>query len=499
MKKLLMAILALVMLTGCTNSKDETTIMAPIKELYCLYDQDGKILNETLFKSYQEYDFGYVVTNEEDQVSLISLTGDEIIPFGEYKTLEVIGEMIYASKDVDEGENTKSKTSETSDGFVYENLYILNTEGEVLYTAGEIGIKKSGLPIILSNDTFSVLRKDGEVVETSINPILNATQYNNCDQVVISYENMTSFYDYSLGGEKPLNVKYEGEGIYEIMTVGPSIEYGVILYDSSLKSMIYINRQNTQCAVVNRGITEAYYDEMKNIILKNGDIEYLYQPGQEPIALNTYYLNVNNYLYRNHEVYGPHSIYKDGISAGKLENCQLYPAAKGIATQIFPVYVRGEGYKFYNFENNNVIETVYDDAEPFDINYRAIVKTTGAEGYSLIDDTGKVITSKNYSNIVYLGSVYYAIFDDAGMFGVIDKDGNVIVPVEYTDLPDQILISYLGRNYMMLSKYGRSYVYSLGEEKKVIFTQEGQIKFNEKGYFIIDDIHYYNFDGEKIN
>ena len=44
MKKLLMAILALVMLTGCTNGRVETTIMAPVKEQYCLYDQDGREL-----------------------------------------------------------------------------------------------------------------------------------------------------------------------------------------------------------------------------------------------------------------------------------------------------------------------------------------------------------------------------------------------------------------------------------------------------------------------
>ena len=496
MKKLLMAILALVMLTGCTNGRVETTIMAPVKEQYCLYDQDGRELNDNLFKSYKEYSFGYIVTNEEDQVSLISLDGDEIIPFGEYKTLSVVSEMIYATKDVEETKNTKAKGN---DGFIYDNLYILNSEGEVLYTAGEVGIKKSGLPIILSNDTFSVLRKDGEVVETSVNPVLYAHQYNNCDQVIVNYEKASSFYDYSLGGEKPLNVKYEGEGNYKILAVGPSIEYGVILYDSSLKNLVYINRENAQYTSVKANITSAYYDESKNIILKNKNSIYLYQPGLAPISLNTYYLNTNNYLKRNKEVYGPHLIYKDGSVLGNLENCQLFPAPKAITTQIFPVYVKDEGYKFYNFENKNVIATVYDDAEPFDINYRAIVKTVNGEGYSLIDDTGKVITSAKYSNIVYLGSVYYAIFDEASMFGVIDKDGNEIVPVEFTDLPDQVIISYLGRNYLMLSKHGRSYVYSLGEEKQVIFTHEGQIKFNEKGYFIIDDVHYFNFDGEKIN
>ena len=53
MKKLLMAIFALVMLTGCSRGEIESTIMAPIKELYCLYDQDGNALSETLFKSYR--------------------------------------------------------------------------------------------------------------------------------------------------------------------------------------------------------------------------------------------------------------------------------------------------------------------------------------------------------------------------------------------------------------------------------------------------------------
>ncbi len=493
MKKMLLALLALIMLTGCSNTNPESTIMAPVNELYCLYNQDGKELSEVLYKSYKEYDFGYIVTNTEDQVSLISLTGDVVIPFGEYKTLDVVCEMIYASKDVEEGTDTSN-----TDEYIYENLYLLNSEGEVLYTAGEVGIFKSGLPIILSNDTYSVLRKNGEVVETSVNPIISADLYNNGDQVVVSYENKTSFYDYSLGGEKPLNVVYEGEGVYKIMTVGPSVEYGAILYDSSLKNMIYINRQNAQFLTVKTAITAAYYDESKNIILNNEDMEYLFQPGIAPIALNAYYLNANNYLRRNNEVYGPHAIYKDGTVIGNLENCQIYPAAKAISTSIFPVCIRNEGYKFYNFDNTLVIDKVYYEAEPFDINNRAVVKET-EEGYSLIDETGKVITTSKYSNILYLGGIYYAVYNETGTFGVIDKDNNEIVPVEYTDLPDQVLISYMGSNYMMLSKYGRSYVIYLGEEKTVIFTQEGQIKFDEKGYFIIDDLYYYNFDGEKIN
>lgn len=496
MKKLLMAILALVMLTGCTTGKNETTIMAPINELYCLYNQDGDRLTKELYKSYKEYDFGYIVTDETDQVSLISLDGDEIIPYGEYKTLSVVSEMIYATKDVQETKDTKAKGN---DGFIYSNLYILNTDGDVLYTAGDIGIKKSGLPIILSNDTYSVLAKDGQVVETSVNPIVSAYQYNNADQVIINYDKTSSFYDFSLGGEKPLNVKYEGVGNYKIMAVGPSVEYGVILYDSTLKNMIYVNRQNAQYVSLKTTLSTAYFDENKNIILKNGANIYLYQPGNAPVLMNTYYLNTNNYLKRNKEVYGPHYIYKDGAILGNIENCQLYPAAQMISTQIFPVYVKDDGYKYYNFENKNVIATVYDDAEPFDINYRAVVQTTNGEGYSLIDETGKVITSAKYSRIVYLGSLYYAVYDGAGMYGIIDKDGNEILPVGFTDLPEQPIISYLGKNYMMLSKNGRSYVYSFGEETKVIFTYEGDIKFDDKGFFIINDIYYFNFDGEKIN
>ena len=493
MKKLLMAILALVMLTGCSNKNDESTIMAPIKELYCLYDQDGKILNETLFKSYTEYDFGYLVKNQEDQIGLISLGGEEIIPFGEYKSLSVVSEMIYAEKDVEE------KKPIGADGFDYENLYILNTKGDVVYAAGEIGIKKSGLPIIYSNDTYSVLRKDGEVVETSQKPVTHTEAYNNSNQVVVCYGDESSFYDYSLGGEKPLHVKYEGQGSYRIKAVGPSVEYGVVLYDKTIQNLVYINRQNLQYTNVNVALTDVYYDDMKNIVLKNNDLTYLYHPGNAPIPLNTYYLNVNNYLRRNTEVYGPHLIYKDGNVAGNLEKCQLYPAAKAIATQIFPIFIKDQGYKFYNFENKNVIETAYYDAEPFDINYRAVVKTAKGEGYSLIDESGKVITSTKYSRIAYLGSVYYAIYDETGMYGIIDKDGNAIVPIEFTDLPDQSIVSYLGKNYLMLSKYGRSYVYSLGEEKKVVFSHEGEIKFDDKGYFIIDNVHYFNFDGEKIN
>lgn len=50
---------------------------------------------------------------------------------------------------------------------------------------------------------------------------------------------------------------------------------------------------------------------------------------------------------------------------------------------------------------------------------------------------------------------------------------------------------------MILGKNGRSFVYDIEDDMKEIFSQEGDVVFNPKGYFAIGH-QYYTFEGDLI-
>lgn len=498
MKKLMLLCMMMLLLVGCSSQANETTFMITRdNESFALYDKDGEQLTEYKYKAYEEVEKnGYIVTNDKDQKGYISYFGEEIIPFGEYETLEAVDQMLYATKKVDKTKNEKKeeKKDEQISG-VHENLFVLDGKGEVLYTASkDVGIIKSGLPIIVKENEYIVLYNDGEEFQKSKEPITYIDQYKNSQYIVVGKEKESIFYDCSKEEAEEINIKHLGK--YKIMCVDEILNHSAILYDKELKNMIYIDREEKKVSNLNMDITEAYYDFSNNIMLKNNKKTYLYQSGNKAIEMNSYYVSGSTYLVRSNVVYGPHTIYKNGKKIGELENCQLYPAGYLMTSEIFPVYVKGEGFKYYNFDNKQVIATVYLEAEPFDSSARAVVKASD-KGYSLIDEGGVVLTKKTYSQIQSIGSIYYAIYNKDGKFGIIDKDGNEVLPIEYTDLPDTSIFTHNDNEYMLLSKNGRSYLYDVKDEMKEVFSIEGQLIFDERGYFV-DGFKYYTFDGEVI-
>lgn len=516
MKKITILILTVLMLCGCSQRKLNTTFMITRDNiLYALYNQDGEKLTDYLYKTFEEIEgVGYIVTNEKDQKGFISIEGKEMIAFGEYETIESVDQMLYATKKVEKKEEKKeekkdnkkedkkvtqeTKKEEAKPTYIKENLYVLNNKGEVLYSASQdISILKSGLPVILENGEYKVLYRDGEVLETTKDVVYSADQSHYSRNVVISYENKTMFYDLVKDEKEPEMIQYDGQGQYKIMAMDDSMDQSALLYDSSLQSFIYVDRESDKTYQMNLKLTEAYYDDSHNIVLKDGQKVMLYKLGREPKVMTSYYKSVDNYLERSQVVYGPHIVYKDGVSSGEIQNCQLYPAPFYIHSDIFPVYVKKKGFQYYNFDNKKVIDQTYLDAEPFDINSRAIVKIDGKDGYSLIDDTGKVVTKKDYSQIKYIGSSYYAVYNSDGRYGIVDAGGNEIFPVEYTTLIDNPIVHYDDSDYMILGKNGRSFVYDIQDDMEVIFSVEGQAILDQKGYFIVGNT-YYTFDGEEI-
>ena len=97
MKKLLVGLLAIVLLTGCSHkNKDTTFMLTRDDQFYALYNQKGKQLTNYNYKTFQEVKgVGYLVTDRDDKKSVISFEGEPIIEAGVYETLEAVDQMFY--------------------------------------------------------------------------------------------------------------------------------------------------------------------------------------------------------------------------------------------------------------------------------------------------------------------------------------------------------------------------------------------------------------------
>lgn len=494
MKKLLICILAVFMLTGCTREKKTSTFMITRDNtLYALYNHEGKQLTDYSYKTFQEIEgSGYIVTDAKDQKGFISLEGEEIIPFGEYASLEATDQMLYATKNVEMKENDQNKP--VNQGLIKSNLYVLNNEGKVLYSADEkTGIIKSGLPIIQIDNQYIVLYHNGEELYKDKQVVQYAYQADESQVVVMGFENQSQFFFFSEEKDKDVELTIKEKGHFKILAY--NIE-GAVLNDATAKSMIYVDFKNQTYYQNTIGIQEAQFDESGNIMLKGTQGTFVYPIGKAPVLMTSYYLSSYTYVSRSTDIYGPHLVFKDGNNTGELSNCQLYPQPMHVYSEIFPVYQRGKGYQYYNFDNKLVIDKIFLAAEPFDQNERAIVKIK-EDGYSLIDNTGKELTEKRYYQIKYIGSSYYAVYNESGMFGILDMDGKELFSMEYTSLPETPVVEYESNTYLVLNKNGRSFVYDVQDDMNEIFSHEGNVIFSDKGYFQIEN-QYFTFEGEEI-
>ena len=100
MKKLFAGFMALMLLSGCSqNQKVHYFMLTNDQKLSALYNSEGEQITEYQYQSFERVgNLGYIVTNSQKQVGLISLEGDEMIPMGEYETLESVDQMFFATK-----------------------------------------------------------------------------------------------------------------------------------------------------------------------------------------------------------------------------------------------------------------------------------------------------------------------------------------------------------------------------------------------------------------
>lgn len=488
MKKIILSLIVLLSLVGCKKDEQEITFMVPDKdEVFALFNTEGKKYTEHLYTDYQEmHTKGYVVSKDEE-VSFINWVGKEIIPFGEYDSLEVVDNMLYATKDRDNKEDEENKKDKEE-----KDIFILNKKGEVLYTNEDMDIVLNDLPILKTDKEITVLYGEGKELYKGDKEVQYAKGSNDFENIVIGFSDQTQIYT-DLESKDIKTIDFSRTGEYSIYD---NNETEMLLYDEKSESFIYVSIEDGKTYESKIAAKDIYFDELDNIIAIKDNNIFLYQRKGNFVEMNSYYSSAEQYIERSTEAYGPHKIIQGGVDDGQLIDCQIYPGAQLITSKTFPVYVKDKGYQFYNFDREQIIKETYLDALPFNQLEQSVVKRDD-KGYVVINGAGEVLTKKAYSKIVYMGSSHYAVYNKNGNFGVIDAKGEELLPVEYNYMPENHYITYDEKGYFILSKYGRSYVYDIEDDMAEVLSMEGSLEFVNDGYFKLGD-RYYNFEGEEL-
>lgn len=471
MKKITTGLLVLLLLTGCSNKNNNQTLFVENnKEKYALVDFDGEKQTKFIYDKYEEVGTSGYIVIKGDQYGYLLRDGKEVIKLGKYSKLETISNMIVGyDKD--------------------KNISIISDEGEVLYTSDkDTKITLSGLPIVYSSKVYLVLYDTGKVLIEDKSKVVSAYMIDtNC--VIVNYEDQATIHDF--GFDKVLD-KIKVGGNNQLMDSHE--KKGYLLYNRESKDVNVINSEGKVSFTANIDLDDLYFDDSNNIVGVKNQTTYLFDSKGNPLACNSYYKNNKNYVQKNKNlIYGPHKFICDGEEI-EVNNIQLDPMASYTSSDIFPVYVRDEGYQYYTFKGKPAFKTNFESASSFDENGLAVVSKKEDKCY-LIDKTGKKV-GKEYVRVEYIDNQYYAGYTTGSKYVVIDVEGKQVIDDSFMD--QGTIFEYMGNVYGIFNKSGTACVYDM-EDYEVIFTVEGELEFNDRGYFILGEGKaYYTLEGKEI-
>jgi hypothetical protein len=441
--------------------------MLPVNDTYALFNQKGEQLTDIFTQYDKNADKGYLVMNNNNQYAYINQEGEKIVNFNQYSQLTYADDMIIGTNE--------------------QSVDILNNKGKVINTINKDSYIESHLPIINTSNEYQVLYKNGDTLYKGNQKVIQTLFDDNYNIYIIVYENKTDVYYNDITISIPISGEFE---------IKEYKNNECLLYDEEAQICLYINVENQNYVQYNNIDTDnMYFDDNQNIIMTQNDTySMLSKKEAKIISLNSYYQDEDHYLIRNTNVYGPHSLYITNNQLS-LKDCQIYPSVELVKGKYFPIYIKEKGYQYIDWNNQILSNTYYYEAYPYDNNYVAIVKDKENSTY-LIDKEGKQLTENKYFNIKYIGSSYYAVYNEDGKFGIVDKEGKEILSTEFTELNDTPIIHYNNKEYFMLSKNGRYYIIDT-ETNETIFSKEGTMEYNDDGYLKVNE-SYYTFNGELI-
>lgn len=467
MKKILIILLMMLMVSGCTKNQDQEILFVKNDKKYALC-VDGKVKTDYIYSAFETVSNQGFVVHEGKKDSYIDREGKEKIAYKKGVTLQAIGEIIVA-KDGDD-------------------YIIYDSSGKKLYeSAKNVKIRLFDVPVIEQDDQYTVLDDKGQTITNTKSKVNYVGLYNSF--VSVCYEDSMRIFDVALDpqiDEKGLKVDLSGQ--YKILSMNKN---GYLLYDKNQSNLVYINAKGEVQFKVDKSVDSAEIDDDTIIAKKDDKIYLISLDGSVDVEATSYYKNSNQYLVKNENyIYGPHQF----VNKGKVEEVngiQLNPEITRVQGNLFPVYVQSKGYQYYDFTGKVKIKTYYKYCGDFTKDQVAIVSKDG-DKYYLIDQEGNKL-SKNYVKMEEIGHGYFAGYESNTKFEVLNSQGEQVIDNYFMGTCE--IYTFDEKIYGLFNKSGTTYVYNMSDNEEM-FTLEGEYKVYQERYLVSSNYKkYYDMSG----
>lgn len=490
MKKIGLLLLVMLMITGCSSSSSDSSLTYMVntsENKYGIVNDEGKVLK----KGYDQYkivdDKGYLVT-KDNVTSYISKEGKVLIDGNDYPNLIVRYHML-VSRDQND------------------MITIFNTDGKKLQVQNdEVYIVEGNdkLPLVhdIKKKRYYILKEDGSVFKETKKRVLNASCRDN-RVIFVAYEDESVIYFLDENQEVVKESKIKLDSNYYLASYDEKI--GASFVNPERTGYAFVNEKGKLLYVKDFGLEYTFFEEDNLLGVYHGSLYLLdisegtsknpVKAGEqgEPVEVNSYYKDYNNYTLKSESVYS-HYFIEDGKEE-LVENIQLNPSEKYTGNNPFPVYKKETGYQYYNYDGKQAFKGTYDEVDLFDKNERAIVSK--ADKSWLINTNGEKI-SKKYTKLVWIDNIYYAAYETNSKYSIIDLDGNVVI--EESFLGEATIFEIEDNVYGLFNRSGTTYVYNLTDDNEIILNKQGAYEYDEAQQLIKSQNNkkYYNLDGDLV-
>lgn len=480
MKKTLVVLGVLFLLTGCGKSKtniESNSFFLKTDNGYQLYSMNGSIITDTKFDKHNEYNDYYIV-KKDDKVGVINKKGKITVSFEKYERIETFlnffvgynGDNKYI---IDGNDNT---IIDLKDNEIYKSdsksiFIVKNTKDKKI-----VLINKNGKPILnIPYNTEDIYIKETEDYAVVFNNGINYLLDINNTKEITNFKS-DRYYCVDKVDKNQILLKTCKNNLFET-----NVEYRLVLdnkvyNDDNSCSKMTLHNNTATCT--------------------NSTGTFIYINGKNSLQLtkDIAYINGVNYA-KNSEKNGV-DFYNSGST--KHVDCRKLVSSGSIDGLYVLTTSKGEGcnlelnYELYDEKGNKVNDIETKDLSSLDINNNYLVKYDGK--YYLLNKNGKKI-STSYDKIEQYKGFYIA--ENDYLRGVLDITGNVLLEVKY-DILNVIDVGDTKYVYGSIID-NQDIIYDVNNKKQLFFSHN-KIK-PTNNYFYVDNFgsrYYYSYINGKM-
>lgn len=402
-----------------TDIVTNTTFFLPNDDhKYAIFDDNGNKITDFIYTDYYNFNNGGSIVYQDDKVGIVNESGKMTIDFGRYKDIESSAGL-YKVHDSDY------------------NYYLVDSHGNILYD-----LKDKDITTFKDINNYSILKdknkKQYDILNNKGFSIISFKMNSDNEPTANDYnEYISIFYDkknYILNVDTSKKIiSFESEKQYCVNDIEKSKNIIILKSCSSEEDATYQAIKDGKIYNLENICQKVYVSE-KNVICESNNEQKLLNEEFEAS------INIASKMYVDNNIYAQsikdNSVeFYNGTENIKTINCRSILdsgyANKGIyllnIKKTFNCPRDDFDYEYYKIDGTLAFDKKFKRAKQFDSNGVAQVSDDGNR-YYLINEFGEKI-SDEYNFFSY--NLGYYIASNNGLKGVIDKNGNEVIPCKY--------------------------------------------------------------------